>query len=373
MVAQRAFVPHALREGPPLTQATWSVVVQAAVELGRLGGMARDLPVEPSILAGLTVRREALSTSALEGTYAPLADVLVGEVLPRSARTVAVTEVLNFVQAAEYGTERLGELPVCVRLARELHEILVSGTPSEDWQKGRVRETQVVIEPGSGVAATDRVAKARFVPTPPGAALLDGLRDWERWVHDPAAPHPLVRIAVSHYWFEALHPFTDGNGRIGRLLAVLQLIEAGILPAPVVNLSSYFEVRRETYLGLLEKVSLQGAWDEWIVFFCEALASQASESAQRIRDLLGWRERTIALLQAESVRGIALNIVEGLIGHPMVTARSVVERHGVSASTAHQALRRLGESGVLAEMTGGRYGKVYAAHEVMSLLSRPSA
>ena len=372
MVAQQAFVPSALQDALPLTRATWSVVVDAAIELGRLGGMARDIPVEPSVLAGLTIRREAFSTSAIEGTYAPVADVLASEVSPLSPRTAAITEVLNFVRAADHGVQRLAQLPVCTRLACELHEVLVAGTRSEDWQRGQVRQTYVVIEPGSDADPADQIRKARFVPSPPGDLLTDGLSQWERWINDDAAPHPLVRIAAAHCQFEALHPFTDGNGRIGRLLAVLQLIEAGILHAPVVNLSPYFELRRDQYLGLLEGVSLAGAWDEWITFFCEALAAQAAESSDRIRDLLAWRDRTLARLQAADVRGTARNVVGHLIGRPVVTARYVAERHEVSASAANNALRRLSELGIIQEMTGGRYARVFAAQEVLAMLHRPS-
>ena len=372
MVAQQAFVPSVLDDGPALTQDTWSVVVHAAVELGRLGGMARNIQVEPSVLAGLTIRREAFSTSALEGTYAPVADVLASEVSPQSPRTAAITEVLNFVRAADHGVHRLAELPVCMRLACELHETLVTGTPGEDWQKGRVRQTQVVIGPGSDADPADQLRNARFVPPPPGGLLTEGLRDWERWINSDVAPHPLMRIAASHYQFEALHPFTDGNGRIGRLLAVLQLIEAGILHAPVVNLSPYFEVRRDQYLGLLERVSLEGAWDDWITFFCEALAVQAAESAQRIQDLLAWRDRTLERLRGAGARGTARDVVEHLISRPMVTGRSITEEHGVSAGAAHQALRRLTELGIVDEITGGRYARVYAAQEVLALLHRPS-
>ena len=142
--------------------------------------------------------------------------------------------MLNFVEATNHGVQRLAELPVCMRLARELHEILVTGTPSEDWQKGRVRETHVIVGTGLGADPAERLRGARFVPPPPGKLLTDGLNQWEHWTNT-ASLHPLVRIAVSHYQFEALHPFTDGNGRIGRLLAVLQLIEDNILDAPVVK------------------------------------------------------------------------------------------------------------------------------------------
>ena len=371
MVRQLAFVPSPLPDELTLSQATWSAAMNAAVELGQLAGMTRSLQVEPTLLAGLTVRREALSTSALEGTYAPVVDVLASEASPLSPRTTAITEVLNFVRAADHGVQRLAELPVCMRLACELHAILVEGTRSEDYQKGQVRETQVAV--GASVTATpaERLRNARFVPPPPGRVLIDGLSQWERW-SNTAVMHPLVRVAVSHYQFETLHPFTDGNGRIGRLLAILQLIEAGILDTPVVNLSPYFEARRDQYIGLLEQVSATGAWDEWIAFFCDALASQAADGVQRIRELLDWRDSTLASLRDAGVRGTAHNVIDQFISQPMTTARAISDHHGVSASAANHALKRLLEMGIVQEITGKPYARVYAATDVLALLHRPS-
>ena len=371
MVRQLAFVPSPLPDELTLSQATWSAAMNAAVELGQLAGMTRSLQVEPTLLAGLTVRREALSTSALEGTYAPVVDVLASEASPLSPRTTAITEVLNFVHAADHGVERLAELPVCMRLACELHAILVEGTPSEDYQRGQVRETQVAVGASVTVAPAERLRNARFVPPPPGRVLIDGLSQWERW-SNTAVMHPLVRVAVSHYQFEALHPFTDGNGRIGRLLAILQLIQAGILDTPVVNLSPYFEARRDQYIGLLEQVSATGAWDEWIAFFCDALASQAADGVQRIRELLDWRDSTLASLRDAGVRGTAHNVIDQFISQPMTTARAISDHHGVSASAANHALKRLLEMGIVQEITGKPYARVYAATGVLALLHRPS-
>ena len=371
MVRQLAFVPSPLPDELTLSQATWSAAMNAAVELGQLAGMTRSLQVEPTLLAGLTVRREAISTSALEGTYAPVVDVLASEASPLSPRTTAITEVLNFVRAADHGVQRLAELPVCMRLACELHAILVEGTPSEDYQKGQVRETPVAVGAGVTVPPAERLRNARFVPPPPGRVLIDGLSQWERW-SNTAVMHPLVRVAVSHYQFEALHPFTDGNGRIGRLLAILQLIEAGILDTPVVNLSPYFEARRDQYIGLLEQVSATGAWDEWIAFFCDALASQAADGVQRIRELLDWRDSTLASLRDAGVRGTAHNVIDQFISQPMTTARAISDHHGVSASAANHALRRLLEMGIVQEITGKPYARVYAATYVLALLHRPS-
>lgn len=371
MVRQQAFVPSPLPDELTLSQATWSAAMNAAVELGQLAGMTRSLQVEPTLLAGLTVRREALSTSALEGTYAPVVDVLASEASPLSPRTTAITEVLNFVHAADHGVRRLAELPVCMRLACELHAILVEGTPSEDYQKGQVRETQVAVGASVTVPPAERLRNARFVPPPPGRVLIDGLSQWERW-SNTAVMHPLVRVAVSHYQFETLHPFTDGNGRIGRLLAILQLIEAGILDTQVVNLSPYFETRRDQYIGLLEQVSATGAWDEWIAFFCDALASQAADGIQRIRELLDWRDSTLASLRDAGVRGTAHNVIDHFISQPMTTARAISDHHGVSASAANHALKRLLEIGIVQEITGKPYARVYAATDVLALLHRPS-
>ena len=364
-----AFVPYSLPETMDLSPSTWEAAIDAAAELGRLAGMTRSLHVEPSLLATLAVRREALSTSALEGTYAPVVDVLAGEVAPSSPRTVAVTEVLNFVKAVEHGVQRLADLPVCMRLAGELHEILVSGTPSEDWQKGKVRKTPVVIGPADAIDPVRRIQEARFVPAPPGGLLLDGLSRWERWINT-AAMHSIPRIAVSHYQFEVLHPFTDGNGRIGRLLAVLQLIEAGMLDAPVINLSPYFEVRRDEYIDLLNKVSVTGRWDEWITFFCRALYDQAADGVQRAKELLAWRDRTLAALRAAAARGTVLSVVDQLMELPVVTSRSIVDRQGVSTGAAMRSIARLVELGIVREITGRSYAKVYAAEELLALFDR---
>ncbi len=361
-----AFVPSPLPSELHLSQATWSAVLHAATELGRLAGMTQAVDVPAPLVAGFTIRREAFSTSALEGTYAPVVDVLVNEATS-SPQTAAITEVLNFIRAADHGARRLEELPVCVRLAQELHEILVAGTPSEDWQKGEVRQTHVVIGAGNAADPAERLAEARFVPSPPGKHLLDGLTQWESWWHT-APIHPLVRIAVSHYQFEVLHLFTDGNGRIGRLLAVLQLVESGILEAPVVNISPYFEVRRDRYIDLLEQVSAEGAWDEWITFFSEALAAQATEAMQHTEALLAWRDRALNKLHDAGVRGTAYQVVDGLISQPTVTASTVRERFGVSPSTAAHTLRRLVEAGVVVEVTERKYNRVYAATELLDLI-----
>ena len=244
---------------------------------------------------------------------------------------------------------------------------MISGTPSQDWQTGKVRQTQVLIGPYKGCS----VLEASYIPPPPGDSLTEGLSDWEKWVHDESDLHPVVRVAASHYQFEALHPFTDGNGRIGRLLAILQLIEYGLLTEPLINLSPYFEAQSDRYRHLLREVSISGAYDEWIRFFCEALTTQAQDAESRIRGLLEWRDGCLAMLRAKRVKGVALAVTEKLIEYPSLTVKHVSETHHVSIQAANSAVARLTELGVLEEITGRSYNRVFQAPAVFDLLFRP--
>jgi len=361
-----AFVPDPLPETIDLAPAVWNRAIEAGNHLGRLDSLARELLPNPTLLARPTIRREAVSTSALEGTYAPAAEVLSSEVDRDRPRSLAVVEILNFIRATEHGVVRLADLPVCTRLACELQAILVSGTPDEDWQAGRVRETQVIIGPYRGCS----VREAHFIPPPPGPLLQQGLDEWERWVHATSDIHPVVRIALSHYQFEALHPFTDGNGRIGRLLAILQLIESSILGEPLINLSPFFETRADKYRHLLREVSATGDYARWVEFFCEALGAQAHEAESRIRELLAWRDETLVLLKSRRLRGVVLDVAADLIGRPSLNVKTVAEAYGVSNQAANTAVARLVEAGVLEEVTGSNYNRVFQAPAVLDIFFR---
>jgi Fic family protein len=363
-----AFMPTPLPREIGLSQATWAAAIDAGHHLGRLDAIARELLPNPTLLSRPTIRREAVSTSALEGTYAPAADVLSSEVDADRPRSQAVVEILNFITATERGIEQLKELPVCMRMACELQGVLVTGTPSADWQAGRVRQTQVLIGPYKGCS----IREAHFVPPPPGGLLEEGLDEWERWIHNADDLHPLVRIAMAHYQFEALHPFTDGNGRIGRLLAILQLIDFKILQEPLINLSPYFESRSERYRYLLREVSANGAWDQWITFFCEALSAQAQDAETRIRELLAWRDDTTEMLRERKVKGVALDITAKLIEFPSLTVKAEADAHSVSVQAANNAVSRLVEFGVLEEVTGKSYNRVFQAPAVLQILFRPT-
>lgn len=365
-VDHAAFVPDPLPPTLELSARTWSDVANAAHLLGRLDALAKELLPKPMLVARPTIRREAVSTSALEGTFAPAAEVLSSEIDEELPRSHAVTEIINFIHATEHAIERRATLPISTRLACELQRILVVGTASEDWQAGQVRQTQVIIGPYKGRS----VLEASYIPPPPGELLNDGLSAWEKWIHAEGDLHALIRVAAAHYQFEALHPFTDGNGRIGRLIAILQLIDYGLLTEPLINLSPYFEVRSDQYRYLLREVSTRGAWDEWIGFFCNAISAQAADAEARIRALLAWRDSTLAMLRIRRVKGVAIAVTEKLIEHPTVTVKNIADSHDVSAQAANNAVTRLVDLGVLDEITGRSYNRVFSAPAVFDILFR---
>jgi Fic family protein len=363
-----AFVPNPLPLELELSAKTWGAAIDAAHHLGRLDALAKELLPNPMLVSRPTIRREAVSTSALEGTYAPAADVLSSEIDADLPRTHAVTEVLNFIHATEQGIARLRDLPISTRMACELQQTLISGTPSEDWQTGHVRKTQVLIGPYKGCS----VLEATYIPPPPGDELTTGMSDWEKWIHAQTDLHPVIRVAAAHYQFEALHPFTDGNGRIGRLLAILQLIDYGLLTEPLINLSPYFEVQSDRYRHLLREVSTSGAFDEWITYFCQALSAQAQEAESRIRALLSWRDGALSMLRAKGVKGVALAVTEKLIEFPSLTVKHVAMTNGVSIQAANNAVSRLTTMGILEETTGRAYNRVFQAPAVLDILFRPA-
>lgn len=362
-VSHAAFVPNDLPNSFDLSQATWDSAVKAAERLGRLDALAGALLPNPMLLARPMIRREAVSTSALEGTFAAAETVLASEADASRPRTEAVVEILNYVAATNHAVEMLDEIPVCMRLARELQSILVTGTSSEDWQKGRVRETQVIIGPYRGCS----ILESHYVPPPPGPTLESRLDSWEKWIQADNDLHVVIKAAVGHYQFEALHPFTDGNGRIGRLIAILQLIESGMLAVPIISLSPYFEARSDQYRHLLRRVSTEGAWSAWVQFFCEAVTCQALEAEDKIRQLLDWARQTVSDLRSCGMKGVAIAATEKLIEQPVITVKDVAETHDVSSQAANSAVARLVEAGVLREISGKSYNRVFQADAVIEI------
>lgn len=362
-----AFVPNPL---PPQLPIDWDLARSlsgADRALSELAGVGRTMP-NPHLLIGPFVRREAVLSSRIEGTQADIADLYAYEVgllplpdLESGPPETDVREVLNYVHALEYGLERLATLPVSLRLIRELHERLLTGVRGEHATPGEFRHSQNWLGPPNC-----NLNEARFVP-PPVPQMREALNAFESYLHDAGAHPPLVRLALAHYQFEAIHPFVDGNGRIGRLLISLLLVEWGLLPIPLLYLSAFFHRHRQEYYDLLMAVSERGAWRDWITFFLQGVAEQARDAvvrAKRLQDLqASWRERL-----AEARSATPLRLADSLFDSPVLTIPQAQRHLGVTYRSAQRNVQKLVAAGILQQMGESSYGKTFLASEILEAI-----
>lgn len=359
-----AYVADPLAAEPPLGGATWRAVARAGHALGRLEQAGRQMP-EPALLRRPTLRREAQSTSALEGTFAPLEDVLEAE-SGTGGTSAELAEVLNYVDAAEQAFAWVGEgRPVTVGLVCQLHRALVRGTAADTDDAGRVRRVPVAI--GGRDAGLEA---SRFVPMPPGAALEASVHDLVRWMELPGGDRdPVVAAAMGHYQFETLHPFNDGNGRLGRLLVVLHLMRAHVLHEPLLSVSPWFEARRRDYQEHLAEVSATGDWDAWVHFFATGLEASALDTARRVHDLLDVEQDYLRRVSDAGLSGLAETIARGLVAAPFVRVARLSEATGRTYQATNTAVARLVELGVLRESPGQGRGRRFVADAVVEVLT----
>lgn len=359
-----AFVPDPL---PP--DLDWSPDLVRALSdadrlVGRLAGEGRKLP-NPHLLMRPFLRREAVLSSRIEGTQATLGELLAAEAGAAVDRSPDdLREVGNYVAAMEHGIRRLKRLPLSLRLVKELHARLLKGVRGDRATPGEFRRTQNWIGP-----AGCTLANASYVPPPP-AELNDCLGRWERFLHDREWP-PLVQIALAHYQFEAIHPFLDGNGRVGRLLITLTLVERGILPTPLLYLSAFFEATRSDYYQGLLDISERGAWGTWIQYFLNGVARQAEDAlsrAERINQLLDrWR-----MTHSGGGTSVPLRLLDLLAANPYVTVKRAAEQMGVAFTTAQRSVERLQKAGVLTQVSPGKRDRVYCARPILNILEEPA-
>jgi Fic family protein len=319
----------------------------------------------PKLLLRPALRREAVSTSALEGTYATLLEVFEADYLEDRQRTAEQREVLNYVRAAERGIELIEQKPIGVTVISDLQSILVRGTRSDGATAGRLRTGQVYIgERERGIE------HARFVPPPAGEILEHGIYAWEAWLNADDDIPLLLKAALGHYQFETLHPYTDGNGRLGRLIVALQLVAFNALRLPVLNLSPWLKRREDEYKALLLQTSQTGDFNPWAQFFVRAVAEQAEDAIRRIDALQDLKTAMLARLREVRAKGVVLDVVEDLIGYPVITISEAAALHGVTFPPAAAAIQRLVELGFLTELTGRQYGRVFGCTGVMQLLDQ---
>lgn len=355
-----AFVPNPLPPKFEWDDALISVMSRADIALGTLSGVGETL-ANPHLLIYPFIRREAVLSSRIEGTQSSLSDLLLFEATQVEKRG-DVREVQNYVRAMEYGLNRLATLPLSLRFVRELHRILMEGVRGQHAAPGEFRQSQNWI--GSPGAVLN---EATYVP-PPVPEMQDCLNQLEKFLHVETRLPPLVEAALVHYQFEAIHPFLDGNGRIGRLLVTLLLCQRNVLGKPLLYLSAFFEQHREEYYDVLLKVSSVGAWREWIEFFLRAVAEQAGDAVSRSRHL---RELQLSYMQISREKRLAptvAQLVDLVLMKPVISARTVQESLKVTPQGARKAINTLVEIGILTEVTGRKRGRAYAAKEVLKAL-----
>ena len=359
----RAFVPAPL---PPLL--AWDTGLAASLSsadraIGRLAGEGRRLP-NPQLLIRPFVRKEAVLSSRIEGTQATLGELLAAEAGAAVGRNPAdLREVGNYVTALEYGLERQEALPISLRLVREIHECLMRGVRGDMATPGEFRRSQNWIGPP---ACT--LNDATYVPPPP-SELTSCLDAWERFLYDDVLP-PLLHVAFVHSQFESIHPFLDGNGRVGRLLITLLLVRRGVIPSPLLYLSAYFEATREEYYARLLGVTERGEWEEWLTYFLKGVVLQSADAVDRIQRIDGllshWKQRLTSGQSRLPERALDL-----FAENPFWTVRGVADRLGVAFTSAQRAIDRLKAEDVVAQIGEVRRNRVYCAGAILDALEEP--
>lgn len=367
-----AFVPESLpTTSPALSGAAYRAVADARAALAALDSTAMLLP-DPTLFRQPALRREAQSTSALEGTYAPLAAVLQAD--EDSPRSPELLEILNYVRMAEHGFAWLQDgRPLSVSVLLELHRLLMDGTPLGSTS-GRVRDLQVVIgQRADADPLLPTVHGARFVPSPPGAQLEADLRDLMDWMglDHGAEIDPVVAAAMAHYQFETLHPFQDGNGRIGRYLVVAHLLQLGLLSEPTLTVSPWFEARRAAYYDRLLGVSSAGDWDNFVRFFAHGLSAAAQLTRSQMLALSHVQGELRAAVRESPLRAEkAVALMDLAVARPTFTVRQAQSALNLSYGRANALVGQLVDLGLLAVLDPQAYKRRFFAPAVIAVLTR---
>jgi Fic family protein len=367
----RAFIPAALPPQPPVKIAgeLQRLLSQADLALGRLDGSIQTLP-NPDLFVFMYVRKEAVLSSQIEGTQSSLQDLLAAEAQLYTPETPKdVDEVVNYVTAMNYGLDRLSELPVSVRLIREIHAKLLDGVRGSRLAPGELRRTQNWIGPGGCT-----LNEATFVPPPPNI-VPQALSDLESFLHGDSGLPLLVKIGLAHAQFETIHPFLDGNGRIGRLLITFLLCESGVLHKPVLYLSHYFKRHRQTYYELLQATRDKGALEEWLAFFLGGVAEVSAQATETARRILTLREahRNLITENLGYSAGNGHRVLERLYGRPIMSVNEVRDLTGTTYPAANQLVERLVQIGILAEITGQARNRRFRYDTYVRLFDEPEA
>lgn len=361
-----AFIPNPLPPEIRYDGELQSLLSAADRAMARIDGMSRVLP-NPDLFIAMYVKKEALLSSQIEGTQASLRGVLELEASLESDEDLnEIGEVINYIDAMHYGLETVGTEPISVALITEIHWLLLRNTRGADRFPGEIRQVQNYIGPPGATS----IHEAVFVPPPPlevGQALVE----LEAFIQADDLIPPLIRIALIHSQFETIHPFLDGNGRIGRLLITFYLCWKGILSRPLLYLSFFLKRNRAEYYALLNAVRMEGAYEEWITFFLRGVREVSQEAERSAQEIIALRESVVERLVVEGVGGAsAVRLAYSLFERPIVTTRDVMRLLGLSQPAANALVNRFVEVGILRETTGKQRYKRYEFREFLAILER---
>ena len=359
-----AFVPNPLPPEINYDRELIRLLSEADRLLGELSGTG-SLLRNPYLLIAPYIRREAVASSRIEGTQASLSDLFFFEAAESEEQKVPdVLEVRNYVKAMEYGLKRLKDLPISSRLISEIHGILMEGVRGEHLTPGEFRRSQNWIGSPGGL-----LNEATYVP-PPVEEMHQALSDWEKYLHSNPEETPLIQCALLHYQFEAIHPFLDGNGRIGRLLITFFLCERGYLTQPLLYLSAFFERFRHEYYSRLLDVSKKGEWWKWIEFFLRGVVSQSKDALSDAKKILGLHvEYQTKLEKTKKIPSSAHRLIDEIFLNPVISISDLSRKWKLPFNSVKTGVLRLVKIGILKEMEGRKKNKLYIASELMNLLT----
>ncbi|GLZ34343.1 cell division protein Fic [Lentzea sp. NBRC 105346] len=360
----RAFIPADLPPQPPIIfdADLVNLLGAATTALGRLDGLARMLP-NPDLFVAMYVRREAVLSSQIEGTQSTLDDVLTYEINPDADHLPGdVEEVVNYVDAMKYGLTRLESFPLCLRLLREIHGMLLRNTRGGEKMPGEFRVTQNWI----GAPGPRGLDDATFVPPPPHE-MGQALDNFERFLHHSEPLHPLIACGIAHAQFETIHPFLDGNGRVGRLLVTFLLCHAGVVRQPLLYLSHYLKLHRAEYYDRLTAVRRSGDWEGWLRFFLQGVAFVAAEAEETAGRIVELREHVRKEVSDAGMPASTFTLIDKLFYQPLINVNIAAESLGSSFVTANNMINRLCELGVLVEVTGGKRNRRFRFDRYLAL------
>jgi Fic family protein len=358
-----AFIPKPLPPSPPLElePALLKLLEEAVAELGRLDGVAKVIP-DPDFFISMYVRREAVLSSQIEGTQSTLEDLLELELeSDHRNRLSDAFEIANYVKAMNFGLRRIETLPLSLRLIREIHKDLLRDGRGSMATPGEFRRTQNWIGPAGA-----SLKRATFIP-PPVIDMNKALHDFERYLHADAGYPTLIEVGLAHAQFETIHPFLDGNGRVGRLLNTFLLVHRGILRKPLLYLSYYFKLHRTEYYDRLMSVRLDGDWEGWIRFFLRGVAQTAQEATETAEQLFELREAHRTLVLDEHLGQNGLLLLSRLFQQPLINISVAAALSGSSFPTASRLVSRFEKLGLLREITGQKRSRIFRYEPYLAL------